>query len=209
MFEECQFDQVFYLEDDIRISPHILTLLLNIQHWLKSNYSNVAIISASVYCLMTLEEKQTNLALVSDCGYSVCNRLMTKESWHMIRPWMHEYVQRFLQCHYNERNNEAIIAWMKHLAQRLPVQYGNHMFPVHWDFKRYFLAEPATSQDSMTVLAFRLAGMSHVVATVNRGLHIGRIGENSTEETWQRSYSATALDVFEDDNTLTVFRVKA
>jgi len=208
IFEECQFDQCFYIEDDIRVSPHIMTHLLNVQKWVNSNYTNACVFSTATFCRMTLEEKQANLAILSDCGYSLSNHLMTKEGWILMRPWMAEYVRQFLQCPYRERNIEAITVWMKDLAQRLPVQSGNRMFPVHWPFKQYFLETPVTSQDGAMALSIRLAGFAHVVSVVNRGWHIGKMGENATEEWWDKTFGTSALDVFEDDNTRTDFRVK-
>lgn len=207
LFEECQYDQVFYLEDDIRVSPHVLTLLQNLMKWLSVNYTNGCVVSSSIFCNMPLEEKQASLAVVSDCGYSLANHLMTKECWLLTRPWMSEYVNTFLRCAYAERDIERIMEWMRSLAQRLPVQSGNRMVPPHWPFKEYFLEKPVTSQDGAMALCLRLAGFSHVVAVVNRAWHIGRQGENSTEESWERSYSGTTLDIFEEDNTRTYFRM--
>ena len=209
LFEECQFDQVFFVEEDIRLSPHILTLLFNLKHWVAVNYTNACVLSSSIYCNQPLEEKQANLALVSDGGFSLGNHLMSKECWYLIRPWMQEYVQQFLQCAYAERDTPRIIAWMKAQAQRLPVQSGERMFPVHWPVKEFFMEKPVSSQDCAMALAIRLAGFSHVVPIVNRAWHIGKQGENSTEETWERSYSGTTLDVFEEDNTRSYFRVQA
>jgi len=208
LFEECQYDRVLYLEDDIRVSPHILTLLQNMLHWLEANYDNACVVSTAIFCNMPLEEKQANLAIVSDCGYSLANHLMTKECWNLTRPWMAEYANRFLQCAYADRDNARITEWMQSLAQRLPVQCGNRMFPAYWPFKEYFMGTPATSQDGAMALALRLAGFSHVVAIVNRAWHIGKQGENSTEEAWERSYAQTTLDVFEEDNTRTYFRLQ-
>lgn len=208
VFEECQFDQCFYMEDDIRVSPHIMTHLLNLRRWVDANYGNVSVFSTATFCPMPLEEKQANLALVSDCGYSLQNHLMTREGWILMRPWMSEYVRQFLQCAYRDRNVEAITKWMQSLAQRLPVHAGNHTFPVHWDYKRYFLEKPVSSQDGAMALSIRLAGISHVVSLVNRAWHVGRTGENATEKWWDDTFASTTLDVFEEDNTRTVFRLK-
>lgn len=208
LFEECQYDRVFYVEDDIRLSPHILTLLQNMLHWLEANYDNACVVSSSIFCTMPLEEKQVELGTVSDCGYSLSNHLMTRECWNLMRPWMAEYVNRFLQCAYRDRDVAAIGEWMRGLAQRLPVQCGNRMFPVHWPFKEYFLGSPVSSQDGAMALALRLAGFAHVVAIVNRAWHIGKQGENATEESWEKSYASTTLDIFEEDNTRTYFRLK-
>lgn len=209
IFEDCRFDQCFYIEDDIRVSPHILTHLLHLQRWLKVNYTSIAVISTATFCTITKEEKAANLALVSDCGYSLCNHLMNREGWCLMRPWMQVYVDHFLQCSYADRDNASISAWMRQLAQRLPVQSGNRMFPAHWPFKEYFLESPVTSQDGAMALALRLAGLSHVVSAVNRAWHIGRKGENTTEDVWKQTWGSTTLDVFEEDNTRTVFRVRA
>ena len=209
LFEECGYDQVFYIEDDIRITPQALTLCSNIMKWLTINYTNGCVVSTAIFCNMPMEEKQANLAIVSDCGFSLANHLMTKECWNLTRPWLTEYVETFLHCPYRERDNPRILEWMRTLAQRLPVQSGNRMFPVHWPVKEYFLDKPVTSQDAAMSLAIRLAGFSHVVAVVNRAWHIGKQGENSSDESWERSYSGTTLDAFETDNTRTYFRVKA
>lgn len=210
VFEECRFDQVFFVEDDIRLSPHTLTLLLNLKHWLGVNYTNGCVIGTTTQCNLSLEEKQADLALVSDCGAMLNNHLLTREGWNLMRPWMHEYVTTFLQCAYRDRSSERIVEWMKTLALRLPVQGGERMFPVHWPFKEYFLDKPVTSQDGAMALAIRLAGFAHVTTTVNRGWHIGKHGENAAgEDWWDRVYGNTALDIFESDNTRTYFRVRA
>jgi hypothetical protein len=208
-FEECQFDAVYYVEDDIRLSPHTLTLLLNLHKWLQANYTNACIIGTATHCAMSLEEKQANLALVADCGAMLNNHLLTREHWNMMRPWMSEYVRQFLQCAYRDRDSERITEWVKALAQRLPVQCGNRMFPVHWPFKEYFLDKPVSSQDGAMALSIRLAGFAHVVTVVNRGWHIGKQGENASEEWWDRTYGTTTLDIFEEDNTRTYFRARA
>lgn len=210
VFEECRFDQVFFVEDDIRLSPHTLTLLLNLKHWLSANYTNACVIGTTTCCDMTLEEKQANLALVSDCGAMLNNHLVTRECWAMMRPWLHEYVTQFLQCSYRERDTVRIIDWMKCLAQRLPVQCGDRMFPAHWPVKEYFMEKPVTSQDGAFALALRLAGFSHVTTAVNRGWHVGKSGQNAAgDEWWERIYGNTRLDVFEEDNTRTYFRARA
>ena len=188
VFEECQFDQVFFVEDDLRLSPHTLTLLLSLRRWLDVNYTNACVIGTTTQCSMTLEEKQANLALVSDCGAMLNNHLLTRECWNLLRPWMHEYVTQFLQCAYRERDGDRIKEWMRTLAQRLPVQGGPRMFPVHWPCKDYFADQPVTSQDGAMALAIRLAGFSHVTTAVNRGWHIGKQGENASEEWWDRVY---------------------
>jgi hypothetical protein len=209
LFEECKFDRVFYVEDDIRMSPHLMTLLQNMMAWIKANYSNECVVSTAVFCNMPLEEKQASLGLVSDCGYSLCNHMMSRECWILTRPWMQEYVQRFLQCPYKDRDIARIGDWMRGIAERLPVHCGNRPFPVHWPAKEYFTSRPVSSQDGAMALALRLAGFSHAVALVNRAWHVGQTGENTTEESWQRSYSQTKLDIFEEDNTRTHFRIMA
>jgi len=209
LFEECQYDQVFYLEDDIRVSPHIITLLTNLQKWLAANYTNGCVVSTSIFCNWPLEEKQSKEALVSDCGYSLANHLMTRECWCLSRPWMTEYM-RFLQCDYLQRDSERISTWMKAQAEKLHgYELGPRTFPVHWPVKEYFSANPATSQDAAAVLAFRLAGFAHVVALANRAWHIGKIGSHSDPATWEKDYGQTKLDIFEDDNTRTYFRPTA
>lgn len=207
LFEECRYDQVLYIEDDIRVSPHIITLFLNLQKWLAANYTNAHVIGSSIFCDQTLEEKLANAAVVSDCGYSMANHMMSKECWNLSRPWMDEYVRQFLQCDYSVRDGKRITAWMKALAEKLPgYELGARTFPVHWKVKDYFQGTPSTTQDAASALAYRLAGFSHVVLLVNRALHIGKIGAHHSDEVWERIYANTKLDTIDEDNTRTHFR---
>jgi len=207
LFEECQCESVFYLEDDIRVSPHIITLLTNLQRWLSANYTNACVVGSSLFCDQTSEEKLTNSAIVSDCGYSIANHMMTRECWLLSRPWLADYVRQFLQCDYNARDSKRIHAWMKAQSEKLlGYELGAKTFPVHWKIKDHFQSAPSTSQDAVTVLAFRLAGFSHVVTLTNRALHIGKIGLHSTSEIWEREYGKTTLDIYDEDNTRTYFR---
>jgi len=207
LFEECGFDHVFYVEDDVRLTPQALTLILSLNTWLSGRYSNLCTVGSGICCTLTPEEKLKRLDMVEDSGASICNQLISKACWNSMLPLMLEYENKFLNVPYNRLNIRGSRNWIHEQASRL-VEPPPDACPVRWDIPKYFAADDVCcGSDGVMALAARLRGISHVTTVVNRAVHIGEYGVNTTDAVWKRWYRDVQMEAFEADATRTDFTI--
>ena len=159
MFEDCSFDNVFFVEEDIIVSSHALTLLSNLLAWCQLHYDNVEIVGAPCFCLLPREDKRKRLKEVGSWGDVLAVHLKTKKCWLAVKPVMDYYVENFLRTvSYEKRPHAAIVTWMKELGSKMVKRSEPRLFKPFWHWQNWFENHSISSQDCALSLAIHLVG---------------------------------------------------
>lgn len=197
------FDYVIVIEEDIVASPYMITVTKNLLAWTEKNYDNVAAVSAWMMNFQTVEEKRRYLNTVLATNDHWITYAMTAWAWNIIRPFVSEYVNRFLiPGQYKQRNDNAIRKWLREKFHE-PVYTGSFPGRVVLDVTK---PNFPTSQDGVVATALYRKGLVKVNTKINRCIYFGEVGEHGTAEIYKnKRYGEMTLDIFHEDKEITEF----
>lgn len=217
MFDWCGFNTVIVFEDDMVVSPHYITLLLNLHAWAKKNYDNVGAVQCANHCCMDKKTKGAYLNLVEDRYDQWWAYCMDKEVHEAIKDLLYEYEEKFLiDWPQDILNGPSLAEWTKYHLYAYPNQEHDRKYPslknYHACFERRIESlkvRPTMrrGQDIETQFALFKAGYVKITTVVNRSRYIGKSGFSHTPAWWNRyHYDKIVLDCFEDDVQRTEFK---
>lgn len=212
LFDECQFEKVIIIEDDVVVSPSYLTLLTSLDEWAYKNFDNIGMVQLWDFCFLSKEEKKKQLNQVSETFAGLFAGLMHKSVWDVIKPVVYEFEEKYLETdpfllklHIKfKESNETIFKWMedqivKYTAHKV-YKHEKRLFPVQLPTDKMFLKDPCISQDRMMAIAMYTHGFLRITTTVNRCINIGDEGTYSTHDIPERTaFNKTQLDTFSED----------
>jgi hypothetical protein len=198
------FDYVIVVEDDVLCSPYLLTVTINLLKWTENNYKNVPVVSAWRWNFMSDELKKQHLNSVIATNDHWITYAMTKWGWNIIRPYVKEYLDRFVTAgKYKERNHVKIREWIRDLPYK-----NRTVFPPFPSTVELNLDSDVfpTSQDGAIAAAMYKENLVKVNTMVNRCLYIGEEGEHGTKEIFRKKrFNEMSLGIYKDDPTIREF----
>lgn len=212
LFDECKFEKVMILDDDVVVSPHYLKLLTSLDEWAHRNFDNIGMIQLWDFCFFSKEEKKEQLNQVSETFTGLFAGLIRKSVWDVIKPMVYEYEKNYLETEpfllsfkiKFKESNDTIFKWMENKITKYNKEKiddsQKRLFPEQIFADEIFLKDPCISQDRMMAVAMHTHGFLRIGTTVNRCINIGDEGTYSTHCTPERTaFNKTQLDTFSED----------
>lgn len=210
LFEVDGFDQIILFEDDHKVTPQYLRLVLNLADW--GWRHNVGTVQASTRVVMDLAKKRERLDRVKNSIEYFTGYLLRRFTWERIAPLLYEYEDRFLPQGqpYRKRVHSAIGAWIRDV-------FGRPRLPLPPDATRFNFGKVvnpfgqrkrwATGQDGITEMALWHTGCDGRLTTVvNRSIFTGERGEHFHPAAFRKArFHEMTLDAFPEDATRTEF----
>ncbi len=191
IFDKCKFNRIIHFEDDVKVTPEYLGLVLNLDNWAHGRYGNIGAVQAFRPSHMTLEEKKGKLALIGETAGLLLGYCLRRSVWDDIKDIVYEYEQKFLVgCNCN-KDGQAIKDWMQERldqGRRLKeIPLGLQRWDIPLDIYYSKIPEMGTGQCGVMTMSFFLKGYSRLTTLVNRAITIGQKGTYYTPELYQRS----------------------
>lgn len=212
LFDECQFEKVIILDDDVVVSPSYLTLLTSLDEWAHKNFDNIGMVQLWDFCFLPKEEKRKQLNKVSETFAGLFAGLIRKSVWDVIKPVVYDYEKNYLETEpfllslkiKFKKSNETIFKWMENQIVKYNAEKvydpQKRLFPEQLFADKMFLKDPCISQDRMMAVAMHTHGFLRIGTTVNRCINIGDEGTYSAYDTPERiAFNKTQLDTFSED----------
>jgi len=210
LFEECKYDRVIILEDDVVVSSNYIQFMSNLADF-GDRYPSVGVVAGFSPILLTEAEKIENAGNVFLGDSNWISYLMYRRTWESISDDMKEYRSRFLPGDYHNRPNAAIRRWVSDgLKTVCPLSVETIPKGVldFWNRQTYkFYHETgATGQDGTTCAMLVKHGLAKLATQVNRCSHIGLFGQHSRPHNASTQHlMKQRVDSLPDDSTLREF----
>ena len=202
LFDKMKFDRIIVFEDDILPSNYYYRYVNRCLDYVKKIDNRIVMVNSCTLCSLPIDKKMTKRQeYVYDMHAHLNNYVMLRDAWNLIEPVMSEYIDRFIKPYgsYVNRMHYDIIRWSRKIE--LPPEQKKKMDEL--------ASQPASSQDRISILAIRSAGMYYVSSYVNRILNIGINGENFTSNIFSDlGMDKMTLDEISADRDRKIFILK-
>lgn len=222
-FEWCGFKKVIVMEEDVVVTPHYFTFLLNLHSWATQEYDNIGATQAWLQCYLSIEEKAEQLNYVQEdpMYWSFVTYCIDNRCWQKIRHIMYTFEDFVDQIPHTDeyakqRSKPALWHGMQEIRQWVhsmveekiqqkqiigPSSLASKLSLTNEFLSPQFLA----AQDVIMGFAFYMCDLIKLQSIVNRVIHIGAHGISTNEELYNVHYKAMNLDIFERDKFLKNF----
>jgi hypothetical protein len=127
-FEQCNFEKVIFMEDDLIISDYYFDFILNFHRWATTKYSNIGVVQGWNSNGVPTELLLSNALHIKE-GYeswwSFVSYCMSKEVWNKINSFLYKYEALidlipldseydFIRSKPNGLGSKIVLQWDKH-----------------------------------------------------------------------------------------------
>ncbi len=214
-FDWCRFKRVIVLQEDMEVSSHFISFMINFHTWAIKKYTNIGAVSASSFSILSEEDKKNkkNLVAEDDAGWLFRSYCIDSSAWNTIKPILYAYEAiidkipltdayakarskpELWKDSYKIKNFTDALLQNKTDYKETPLSFKSNTYgPWYFQFGLF-------NEDSIMYLSFYLHNLVKLRSIVPRAIHIGKFGISS--ESSQIEYSVLnqliSLDTQEED----------